>query len=196
MLSSKLKHFVNKDILLSVYYGIFHSHLVYLCLDWGQAKFSLNRFTLQQKRDIRILHTFCYLQDHTSPLFHRDKGLKFVDIVSLENCIFVNKWFNNEAFSLLSNHFELTASSHSYCTRLVMVWYLRDFTIYYFTIAIYLLLMVPQIYYQLKSLGIIFKQSSMVTTYLKYVTKKIKSLISKYFFENHEEQPLYFYYYS
>ena len=29
---SKLRHFVNKDILLSVYYGIFHSHLAYLCL--------------------------------------------------------------------------------------------------------------------------------------------------------------------
>ena len=61
MLSSKLKYFVNKDILLSVYNGIFHSHLVYLCLVWGQAKFSLNRFTLQQKRAIRILYTSCCL---------------------------------------------------------------------------------------------------------------------------------------
>ena len=56
--------------------------------------------------------------------------------------------------------------------------------------------MVPQIYYQLKSLGIIFKQFSKVTTYLKFATKKIKSLISKCFLENHEEQPLCFYYYS
>ena len=29
---SKLRHFVNKDILFSVYYGIFHLHLAYLCL--------------------------------------------------------------------------------------------------------------------------------------------------------------------
>ena len=43
---SKLRHFVNKDILLSLYYGIFHSHLVYLCLVLRQAKFSLNRITL------------------------------------------------------------------------------------------------------------------------------------------------------
>ena len=54
---SKLRHFVNKDILLSVYYGIFHSHLAYLCLVWGQAKFSLNRITLLQKRTITILHS-------------------------------------------------------------------------------------------------------------------------------------------
>ena len=29
---SKLWHFANKDILLSVYYAIFHLHLAYLCL--------------------------------------------------------------------------------------------------------------------------------------------------------------------
>ena len=101
---SKLRHFVNKDILLSVYYGIFHSHLAYLCLVWGQAKFSLNRITLLPKRAIRILHSAAY-RDHTSPLFHRSKVLKFVDILSLENCIFVNKCFNDEAFS----YFQITS---------------------------------------------------------------------------------------
>ena len=40
---SKLRHFVNKYILLSVYYGIFHSHLAYLSLVWGQAKICVNR---------------------------------------------------------------------------------------------------------------------------------------------------------
>ena len=117
---SKLRHFVNKDILLSVYYGIFHSHLAYLCLVWGQAKFSLNRITLLQKRAIRILHSAAY-KNHTSLVFHRSKikFLKFVNIVQLENCIFVNKCFNDGAFSLFSNPFKLTASSNSYCTRSV-----------------------------------------------------------------------------
>ena len=46
--------------------------LAYLCLVWGQAKFSLNRITLLQKRAIRILHSAAY-RDHTSPLFHRSK---------------------------------------------------------------------------------------------------------------------------
>ena len=96
---SKLRHFVNKDILLSVHYGIFYSHLAYLCLVWSQAKFSLNRITLLQKRAIRILHSAAY-RDHTSPLFRRYKVLKFVDIVSLENCIFANKCFSDEASSL------------------------------------------------------------------------------------------------
>ena len=114
---SKLRHFVNKDILLSVYYD-FHSHLAYLCLVWGQAKFSLKRIALLQKRAITILY-FAAFRDHTSPLFHRYKVLKFVDLVSLENCKFVYKCFDDEAFSLFSNHLKLTASSHSYCTRSV-----------------------------------------------------------------------------
>ena len=115
---SKLSHFVNKHILLSVYYGIFYLHLAYLQLVWGQAKFSLNRFTLLQKRAIRILHSAAY-RDHTSPLFHKYKILKFVDLASFENCIFFNKCFNDEVFSLFSNHFKLTASSQSYCARSV-----------------------------------------------------------------------------
>ena len=177
---SKLRHFVNKDIMLSVYYGIFHSHLAYLFLVWGQAKFSLNRITLLQKRAIRILHSAAY-RDHTSPVFHRSKVLKFVGFVSLQNCIFVNKCFNDEAFSLFSNHFKLTASSHSYCTRSV-------------------------------SNGLIFKRlyntflygnkpiiNSTVSTWNYFQTifhghnllnmspKKVKSLISRYLFENYEE---------
>ena len=109
---SKLRHFVNKDILLSVYYAIFHSHLACLCLIWGQAKFSLKRITLLKKRVIRILH-FAANRDHTCPLSHRYKVLKVVDLVSWENCIFINKCFNDDAVSLFLNNFKLAGSSHS-----------------------------------------------------------------------------------
>ena len=101
-----------------MYYAIFHSHLAYLCLVWGQAKFSVNRISLLQKRAIRILYSAAY-RVYTCSLFHRYKVLKFVDLVSLENSIFVSKCFNNDGFSLFSNHFKLTPSSHSYCTRSV-----------------------------------------------------------------------------
>ena len=77
---SKLQHFINKDILLLVYYAIFHSHLPFLCFDWRQAKFPLNRITLLQKRDIGILESVAY-GDHTCPLFCRYKVLKFIDLV-------------------------------------------------------------------------------------------------------------------
>ena len=57
---SKLWHFVNKDILLSVYYAISHSHLAYLCLVWGQVEYSFNRIAelLYYKRQTLGI-TFC-----------------------------------------------------------------------------------------------------------------------------------------
>ena len=109
----KLGHFVNKDILLSVNCAIFRSHLAYLCLVLGQAKYSLNRITLLQKWAIMILHSAAY-RGHNCSLFRRYKVLKFKDLLSLECCIFVNNCFNDDSFSLLSNHFKLTTSSHSY----------------------------------------------------------------------------------
>ena len=92
---SKLWHFVNKDILLSVYYTIFHSHLAYLCLVWGRAKYFLNRIALLQKRVITILQSDTY-RDLTCPLFSK---YKVIDLVSLEKCLFVSKCFNDDAFS-------------------------------------------------------------------------------------------------
>ena len=177
---SKLRHYVNKDILLSVYDGIFHSHLAYLCLVWGQVKLSLNRITLLQKRAIRMLHSAAY-RDHTCPLFHRYKVLKFVDLVSLENCIFVNKCFNDEAFSLFSNHFKLTASSHSYCTRSVSNGLI--FKRLYNTIRYGSKSIINSAVRTWNPFQTIFHGHNL----LNMSPKKMKSLISKYFFENYEE---------
>ena len=175
-----MQHFVNKDILLSVFYGIIHSHLAYLCLVWGQAKFSLNRITLLQNRSIRILHSAAY-RDHASPPFHRYKVLKCVDLVSLENRIFVNKCFNDEAFYLFSNHFKLTASSHSYCTRSVSNGLI--FKILYNTIRYGNKSIIKSTVNTWNHFQTIFHGHNL----LNISPEKMKSLISKYFFENYEE---------
>lgn len=59
-----------------------------------------------------ILHSAAY-RGHNCSLFRRYKVLKFKDLLSLECCIFANNCFNDDSFSLLSNHFKLTTSSHS-----------------------------------------------------------------------------------
>ena len=146
----------------------FHSHLAYLYLVWGHAKFSLNRITLLQKRPIRILHSAAYM-GHTSPLFYRYKVLKFVDLVWLENGIFVNKCFTDESFSSFSNHFKLTAvvipiaQGQSVSNGLLFKRLYNTFC--YGNKSI-----------QQKALGIIFKQFSMVTTYLICQQKKLNPL--------------------
>ena len=79
----------SEDInLLSVYYAVFHSHLAYHYLVWGQAKFSLNRITLLQKRAFGIIHSAIY-RNHNCPLFHRCKILKLIDIASLQKIVYL-----------------------------------------------------------------------------------------------------------
>ena len=36
---AKLRHFVNSEILRSVYFAIFHFHLNYVRIDWGLTRF-------------------------------------------------------------------------------------------------------------------------------------------------------------
>ena len=103
---SKLWHFVNKDILLSVYYVICHSHLPYLCLVWGQTKFPSNGITLLQNRATRILHSAAY-RVYTCPLSRRYKILRFIDLDSLENCIFINI---NVSMMMLFAYSQITAN--------------------------------------------------------------------------------------
>ena len=68
-----------------------------------------NYMHVSYKRAIRILHSAAY-RDHFCPLFQRHKVLKLIDLVSLENYLFIHKCLNDNAFSLLSNHFKLTAN--------------------------------------------------------------------------------------
>ena len=35
---TKLRHYVSPNILTTVYYSLFHSHIFYACQVWGQKK--------------------------------------------------------------------------------------------------------------------------------------------------------------
>ena len=41
---SKLRHLTTKEILLSVYYAIFYSHMIYGCLVWSQKVLTYSKF--------------------------------------------------------------------------------------------------------------------------------------------------------
>ena len=50
---SKLRHYVSSNILNTVYYSLFHSHIFYACQIWGQNKNSItNRIFILQKSAI------------------------------------------------------------------------------------------------------------------------------------------------
>lgn len=53
---------------------------------------SINRMCIMQRNVLRII---CFLKfnNHTIQLFYKMKLMKFVDLVSVENCIFINRCF-------------------------------------------------------------------------------------------------------
>ena len=43
---TKLRNFVNSEILRSTYFAIFHSHLNYVCIAWGLTRFPQQKVSI------------------------------------------------------------------------------------------------------------------------------------------------------
>ena len=60
---------------------------------------------------------FAPFNAHTTHLFKNCNILKFVDIINVESCVFINNCFNKDSFSIFNESFKLVSSTHSYNTR-------------------------------------------------------------------------------
>ena len=47
---SKLRHFLSSEILRSVYFAIFQSHVKYICLDWGLTRYSEHKYLFSKSK--------------------------------------------------------------------------------------------------------------------------------------------------
>ena len=103
---SKIRYFVNETTLQSIYFAIFNSHLSYACTAWGQSIIPSHRICILQRNALRII-CFAKFNDHTTQLFRKMKIIKFVDLVSVENCIFINKCFSCKSYSIFSHVYNL-----------------------------------------------------------------------------------------
>ena len=54
---------------------------------------------------------------HTTPLFKNCNILKFVDIINVESCVFINNCFNKDSFSIFKENLKSVSTTHSYNTR-------------------------------------------------------------------------------
>ena len=92
---AKLRHFVPKVCLLSVYYAVFQSYFQYGCMLWSQSTAkNLNRIRVLQKKGLRILN-FSHYNSHTNNLFKDCKILKIDDIIKNEQIKFAFQFINN-----------------------------------------------------------------------------------------------------
>ena len=50
----KVRDFVKENILKSIYYALFESHINYACIIWGQNISTINRLYILQKRHLEL----------------------------------------------------------------------------------------------------------------------------------------------
>ena len=83
-----IRHNVPKFLLKTLYYIIFHSHLIYACQIWDQNQSILNKIQPLQDKALRIIN---FKPDNfdTAELYKKDKILKIPDYIKLLNCLFV-----------------------------------------------------------------------------------------------------------
>ena len=111
-LLTKIRHYVTKDTLLSIYFGIFSSIITYAALIWWQIKSRhLIRLVTLQNKAIKIIN-FTNIRDRMTPLYKAMKIIKLSDKIRINNFSFVFDDFSG----LLQNVFQLSAS-YSYVTR-------------------------------------------------------------------------------
>ena len=111
----KVRQFVNQITLISIYHALFDSHLNYATIVWGQTKSSINRVFIIQKKVLRTIH-FKGKFHHTSSLFFASNIIKLPDKTSIENCLFVSKYLNNQLPEIFNNWCVFSSNTHRYET--------------------------------------------------------------------------------
>ena len=102
---SKVRHYVPKDELKSIYHAIFSSHMIYGCQIWGQGwNKHIQMIQKLQNRAIRIIN-FREFNANPNPLYKNDNILKIQDFVKLQNCLLIHDYLTNSLPNCFDNYF-------------------------------------------------------------------------------------------
>ena len=81
---SKLRHYVNIDILTNVYYSLIHQFLTYGIIIWGNIySTTLQPLYMLQKKAVRVM-TFSSFDEHSTLLFRLLAIMKLSDLVTFQ----------------------------------------------------------------------------------------------------------------
>ena len=113
---NRLKYFLPRSILLTLYNSFVLPYLNYSILTWGSPTPKCNRLLTLQKRAVRVISKtgFC---EHSGPLFANLNLLKFTDLYHLNLGKFMYKYINGALPACFNPCFTLTSNIHSYNTR-------------------------------------------------------------------------------
>ena len=109
---SRVKRYLPKRILITLYNSLILPHLQYSILAWGSKN---NRLVKLQKRALRIISNSKY-NAHTDPLFKAFHLLKLEDIFELNALKLYHNFLNNKLPHFFQNMFTME-QTHQYETR-------------------------------------------------------------------------------
>ena len=114
---SKLRHYVNIDILTNLYYSLIHPFLTYGIIIWGNTySTTLQPLYILQKKAVRIM-TFSSFDEHSTPLFRLLAIMKLSDLVTFHIALFMHKFHNKLLPSYFDSFFNPVLRIHNYNTR-------------------------------------------------------------------------------
>ena len=114
---AKIRHYVPKATLRTIYHSVFSSHLMYGSQIWGQNLDSnLDCIIRQQKKAVRIIN-FAHFNASTDTLFRDSNILKFSENIDLLNLLFVNDRLSNKIPLIMNHIFKFEHKEHKYQTR-------------------------------------------------------------------------------
>ena len=107
--------FINIHITRTIFlfFAIFHTHLNYANLIWGQNLNVVSRIIILQKKTLRIM-SFQSRHSHSSPLFEYNHLLKPEYKVLIKNILFINKSLNNLLPLIFKNWSIFGSGVHNY----------------------------------------------------------------------------------
>ena len=108
---SKLRYYVNSDILVKLYYALIYPFLTYGLISWW-----LTPILQLQKRATRVM-TFSKFHEHSSPIFKRLNIVKLPDRVFLNIAVFMYKFHNTRLPAVFDTFFTQVNKRHNYNTR-------------------------------------------------------------------------------
>ena len=112
-LLSKIRHYVPKKELISIYHALFSSHLTYGEQIWGQNRnCQTEMISKLQNRALRTIN-FADLNDDPNPLYKRDDILKINDLVKLKNVLFVYDFLHNSLPACFNEEFVKLANVYT-----------------------------------------------------------------------------------
>ena len=113
----KVRHYVPKDELKSIFHAIFSSHLTYNCEIWGLSNYEhVNKIQKLQNRAMKIINCRDF-NSPSKPLYISNKILKLNDVIKLRNCLFVHDFLNNLLPNCFYDYFKELNLIYTHDTR-------------------------------------------------------------------------------